>query len=133
MRMVCVVAASSFIAATFASAQAPAFEIPKWAFPILPSEFPSSIRQSDTTRHTLEHSMRSFTGRQISDALNPPDWNPESHPPAPDAVIHARQEVKYGCGLCHLPDGQGRSENATVAGLPEAYAFRQIADMRSGK
>ena len=133
VKKLCVVAASSFIAATFAFAQAPAFEIPKWAFPTLPSEFPSSIRQSDTTRHTLERSTKSFTGRQISDALNPPDWNPESHPPAPDVVIHGRKEVKYGCGLCHLPDGQGRSENATVAGLPVDYFIRQIADMRSGK
>ncbi len=31
-----------------------------------------------------------------------------------------------------MPDGQGRSENATVAGLPQAYFLQQIADMRSG-
>src|SRR5205085_575399 len=35
-------------------------------------------------------------------------------------------------GLCHLPEGQGRSENATVAGLPAVYVRQQIADMRSG-
>jgi cytochrome c553 len=114
----------------FASRQA--FEIPAWVFPSLPSEVRSSLRAADTSLKTLPGSTRSFTAKQISDALNPPDWYPESHPPAPDVVVHARRDLKYACGLCHLPDGQGRSENATVAGLPDAYFIQQIADMRSG-
>src|SRR5471030_1501971 len=115
MRMVRVVAAGLFLAATPAYAQRPSFEIPKWAFPSLPAEVPSSVRPSDTTARTLSHSGKSFTGRQLTDAINPPDWHPEWHPPAPDVVLHARAELKYACGLCHLPDGQGRSENATIA------------------
>ena len=133
MKRAGVVAASALIAATVAFAQQPAFEIPKWAFPSLPAEFPSAVRATDTTRRSLAHSSRSFTGRQIGDLINPVDWRPEAHPPAPDIVLHARPEVKYACGLCHLPDGQGRSENATVAGLPEEYIRRQIDDIRSGK
>jgi cytochrome c553 len=125
-------AAIACIAVSSASAQKPAFEIPQWAFPTLPTEIPSSIRASDTTLRKLAHSDRSFTGRQLSDAVNPPDWHPESHPAAPDVVIHARKEMKYACGLCHLPDGQGRSENATIAGLPADYIRRQVADFRSG-
>ncbi len=132
MRSVGAVAAIAFLAATNAFAQQPAFEIPAWAFPTLPTEVPSSVRGSDAFTRTLAHSSRSFTGAQLTDAINPPDWHPESHPPAPDIVLHARKEMKYACGLCHLPDGQGRSENATVAGLPESYIRQQLADFRSG-
>jgi cytochrome c553 len=119
-------------AAVFGFSRQPGFEIPKWAFPSLPSEFPSSIRANDTTPKTLGRGGRTFTSKQILDALNPPDWYPESHPAAPEVVLHARRDLKYACGLCHLPDGQGRSENATIAGLPDAYFRQQIADMRSG-
>ena len=115
-----------------AFARQPSFEVPSWLFPTSSPDYRSSIRASDTSLHTLPGSTRGFTGRQISDALNPPDWHPDAHPAAPDVVMHARQEAKYACGLCHLPDGQGRSENATVSGLPEPYFVQQIADMRSG-
>jgi cytochrome c553 len=37
------------------------------------------------------------------------------------------------CGFCHLPNGQGRPENAPLAGLPAAYMAEQIADFRDGK
>ena len=93
---------------------------------------PSSVHATDTFQRTLAHSTRSFTGAQLTDAINPPDWHPESHPAAPEVVLHARRDLKYACGLCHLPDGQGRSENATVAGLPETYIRQQLADFRSG-
>jgi cytochrome c553 len=122
---------AAIVAVTGLSRQA-GFEIPKWAFPSLPSEIPSSIKASDTTPKTLGRGSRTFSGRQISDALNPPDWYPDAHPVAPDVVLHARRDLKYACGLCHLPDGQGRSENATIAGLPEAYFRQQVADMRAG-
>jgi cytochrome c553 len=133
MRTIRVVALIATIAALSAFHQQPAFEVPKWAFPSRASEVPSSVRPGDTTLRTLAHSSRSFTSRQLGDRLNPPDWHPESHPAAPDVVIHARPEMKYACGLCHLPDGQGRSENATIAGLPDAYIREQMADMRSGE
>jgi len=122
----------ALVAVVAAFARQQAFEIPSWLFPTTSPEYRSSIRASDTSQHTVQGSTRSLTGRQISDALNPPDWRLESHPPAPDVVTHARPELKYACGLCHLPDGQGRSENATVSGLPEAYFVQQIVDMRSG-
>jgi cytochrome c553 len=112
--------------------QQPAFEVPAWLFPTSSPDYRSSIRSSDTSLHSLPGSSRTFTGRQIGDAINPPDWHPESHSTAPDVVMHARAELKYACGLCHLPDGQGRSENATVSGLPEVYFVQQILDMRSG-
>jgi cytochrome c553 len=36
------------------------------------------------------------------------------------------------CGYCHLPNGQGRPENAALAGLPAAYIEAQVAAFRTG-
>ena len=126
------VAALSLLAFRAGFAQRPAFVVPAWAFPTLRAEVPSSVRPGDATVWTLPHGNRSFTSAQLLDFLNPPDRQPDSHPPAPDVVLHARKEMKYACGLCHLPDGQGRSENATLAGLPAEYIRRQVAEIRSG-
>jgi cytochrome c553 len=40
--------------------------------------------------------------------------------------------AKRGCGSCHLPNGQGRPENAAPAALPVTYFVRQIDDFRKG-
>jgi cytochrome c553 len=34
--------------------------------------------------------------------------------------------------MCHYPNGQGRHENAGVAGLPHAYIVQQLADLKAG-
>ncbi len=36
------------------------------------------------------------------------------------------------CGFCHLVNGFGRPENASLAGLPAAYIIQQMADFKSG-
>jgi cytochrome c553 len=38
----------------------------------------------------------------------------------------------FGCGYCHLPNGQGRPENASLAGLPAGYIIGQIEGMKDG-
>jgi cytochrome c553 len=53
----------------------------------------------------------------------------------PDIIAHGSVRAgasKRGCGYCHLPNGQGRPENAPVAGLPVTYVARQISDFRNG-
>ena len=50
----------------------------------------------------------------------------------PAVVAHGRKPLVYACGYCHLPDGGGRPENASLAGLPAAYIAQQIADIRNG-
>jgi len=39
----------------------------------------------------------------------------------------------FACGFCHLPNGLGRPENASLAGLPAEYIVRQVAAFRSGE
>jgi cytochrome c553 len=69
---------------------------------------------------------------QTRDAFNPPDWHPNDHPPMPDAVAHGRPKEMRACGFCHLVNGQGRPENASLAGLPAAYIIQQMADFKNG-
>jgi cytochrome c553 len=50
----------------------------------------------------------------------------------PDVVAHGRRPEVRGCGYCHLPNGQGRPENSSLAGLPAAYIEQQMADFKNG-
>ena len=51
----------------------------------------------------------------------------------PDIVARGRESDKLRpCGLCHYPNGQGKPENAPVAGLPAAYILQQLQAFRNG-
>ena len=50
----------------------------------------------------------------------------------PEAVAHGRRPEMRACGFCHLVNGQGRPENASLAGLPAAYIVQQMADFKNG-
>jgi cytochrome c553 len=73
------------------------------------------------------------------DVLNPPDWYPDEHPPMPAVVAHGsppqgeRTAPVLPCALCHLPNGLGHVESASLAGLPADYIIRQLAEFRSGE
>jgi cytochrome c553 len=47
-------------------------------------------------------------------------------------VARGRAPEVYACDFCHSPSGQGRPENAPLAGLPAAYIEQQVADFKSG-
>jgi cytochrome c553 len=50
----------------------------------------------------------------------------------PEIVGHGRRPDVRACGYCHLPNGQGRPENSSLAGLPAAYIVQQMADYKNG-
>ena len=50
----------------------------------------------------------------------------------PEVVSNGRKPGVFACGHCHLPNGQGRPENESVAGLPTAYIVQQMADFKNG-
>ena len=79
----------------------------------------------------VPRSRAAFTAVQVRDLFAVVDWHPDSHPAMPDVVSHGRKPAVFACGFCHLPDGAGRPENATLAGLPAAYIVQQLADMKS--
>jgi cytochrome c553 len=124
-----IIAAGTFCLLTLpvAAQQAP----PPWAYPVLaPGVKPPP---DDGLEKTVPGSKTSFTRKQISDLFNAHDWLPEDHPPMPDVVAHGRGPEVRACGMCHLPNGQGRPENAPLAGLSATYIAQQIADFQSGR
>jgi cytochrome c553 len=78
-------------------------------------------------------SREAFSSAEIGNMFSVPDWHPESHPLLPDIVAHGRLPDVNACGYCHLPNGQGRPENASLAGLPEAYIVEQVSEFASGR
>ena len=80
----------------------------------------------------LPGSTLSFTRQQISDGFGPADWFPGDHPAMPDIVSHGKRPDARACGLCHMPNGKGRQENAGVSGLPVSYFIQQMNDFRNG-
>jgi cytochrome c553 len=103
-------------------------DVPAWAFPGSPTD--STV--ADSTRlHRVPNSGARFTLPQVIDRFAPPDWHPSGHAPMPDVVAHGRKPNLFACAYCHLPNGMGRPENATLAGLPEDYIIAQVTAFRS--
>src|SRR5207302_3212950 len=89
----------------------------------------------NTTQHTLPGSKLSFTRAQIANRYGPADWFPEDHPAMPNIVAHGKESAQpqvFACSLCHLPNGNGRPENAAVTGLSYEYIVQQLIDFRNG-
>lgn len=106
---------------------------PPWAFTVNgPSPAGAVAPGPDPAPKRVPGSDRAFTVAETRDAFNPPDWHPDGHPPMPTAVAAGRRPEMRACGYCHLPNGQGRPENASLAGLPAAYITQQMADFKSG-
>ena len=105
-------------AAPAAFAQATLDEL-AWAYAISP-EFPQT--PDDGTRHSLPGTDRTFTLDEIRNRFGPADWYPGDHPPMPPIVANGREDdAIWACALCHYPNGQGKPENASVAGLEPGY------------
>jgi cytochrome c553 len=123
-----------------AAAAAAPLETPEWLYPVDPvlaraarapqpknppkldDQAPLGVPGSDVT----------FTRARIDDPFDPPDWRPSAHGPAPAIVAKGRKPNVWACAFCHSHTGQGRPENAALAGLPEAYLRQQLRDFRSG-
>ena len=104
---------------------------PYWAYVINPDSRPSAPPVEDKPQH-VPNSSTTFTIAQTQDLFDVPDWHPDGHPSMPEIVTRGRKPDVYACGYCHLPNGLGRPENASIAGLPEGYIIHQIRDFRSG-
>jgi cytochrome c553 len=111
-------------------AQSHAATPPPWAYPLNEPELPR-LPDGDP-RLTVPHSDRSFLRAEVTDRFSVPDWHPEDHPAMPAIIALGQKPDLFACGYCHLPDGAGRPENASLAGLPAAYIKEQLTDFRSG-
>lgn len=121
----------SAVSAALALAEAPADQSTAWAYPIAPAA-PIGPRPAEAGPARLPGSDIAFTRAQYTDRFAVPDWQPGLHPPMPPVVASGHRPNVMACGYCHLPTGDGRPENAALAGLPRAYIIAQMAAFRSG-
>ncbi len=136
-----VVAQQQAAPAPAAAPAPPPVHLPEWAYtppnpPGAPPP-PSSLPTDDTAVIRIPGVERTLTRGQLRGLKEIPDWRPEEHVGAPDVVRFNRPaaDATYlvrACGFCHLADGGGRPENASVNGLPVAYFLQQMEDFKSG-
>lgn len=107
---------------------------PYWAYAVNPPKNAGNpeVEASKGELMQLPGSSAAFTANEIADLFHAVDWHPDGHPAMPDVVAHGRKPEVYACGYCHLPNGQGRPENSSLAGLPAEYILQQMADFKSG-
>lgn len=104
--------------------------LPLWAYPVAPGSAASA--PVDATPRHVAGSTKTYTNAQIKDLFVAPDWFPEDHPKMLDPVGVGRKPGVYACGYCHLPNGLGRPENQSIAGLPKEYILQQVKDFAAG-
>jgi cytochrome c553 len=100
---------------------------PSWAFQVIEKQLPAEPPEPVS----IPGSARKYTPKEIDDLNGPPDWFPESHPPAPEPVMKGRPGV-MACGACHLMSGLGHPESADLTGYTAGYFMQTMADFKSG-
>ena len=103
-----------------------------WAF-VLNDPAPESAEAPDPNEVvSVPGSDVAIRRSDININNGPPDWHPDSHPSMPEVVARGGGEGVVACGYCHLPNGQGKPENAGLAGQPVEYIVQQMEDYRNG-
>jgi cytochrome c553 len=103
-----------------------------WAFVINEPESGDAAVPDPAEVVTVPGSSVSMPRSAININNGPPDWHPNGHPPMPELVATGGGEGVIACGYCHLPNGQGKPENAGLAGQPYEYIVQQMTDWRNG-
>ena len=95
---------------------------------------PRPAANLDETPHSLPGAPRQFSRKQLSEWFGPADWYPGDYPPMPAIVANGNEQTGVrACGLCHMPNGKGRSENASVSGLPVNYFIQTMEQFAKGE
>ena len=118
------------VGAAFAGDGPTVHEPPEWAYPLNRSGPPKSL-PDDGLLH-VPGSSNALPVRALTDRFGAIDWHPDQHPQMPEVVGHGRKPDVYACGFCHYPNGQGRPENAALAGLPASYIVQQMEAFKKG-
>jgi cytochrome c553 len=103
----------------------------EWAYPMQPPDFKPLPPDSVHTAEGADPSMK-LTMRQINNGFGPPDWFPREHAPMPEIVAHGQKPHVPACMLCHLPNGNGHPESASVSGLTVQYIIDQMHAFKNG-
>lgn len=100
-----------------------------WAYALNTPGIPALVPEGP---QRVPGSALEFTFANPRSLYAPPDWHPGDHPPLPPIVANGRDPGVFACGYCHLPNGQGRPENASLTGLNADYIMQQMRDYRAG-
>ncbi len=103
-----------------------------WAFVLNDPAPDNAVAPDPDEVVTVPGSDLSMRRSDININNGPPDWHPDGHPPMPELVARGGGEGVVACGYCHLPNGQGKPENAGLAGQPFEYIVQQMEDYRNG-
>ena len=109
------------------SLPAPPAREPSWAFPVQAGSLPAESPEPKS----IPGSTKRYTPKEIDDLLNPPDWFPDEHRPAPP-IVQKGHGAALACGSCHLMSGLGHPESADLTGFTADYFFQQIMDFKTG-
>src|SRR5215469_6148185 len=102
-----------------------------WAYPVQPPGVKGPAPDSIHTAEGADPSTK-LTMRQVGDPFGPPDWFPKEHGPLPQIVAHGQRPHVFACTLCHLPNGNGHPESASISGLSVPYIIEQMHAFRDG-
>ena len=105
---------------------------PPWAYADTATPEANALPPDDGKIRTVPGSAVQYSISQIRNFYDPPDWYPGEHATPPPLAAHGVNPGIFACGYCHLPNGNGRPENANIAGLPASYIVQQVKDMASG-
>jgi len=108
----------------------------RWAYPdpsAAPAATASPPSRADDRPIRVPGGEVTFRPAELANRFSTPDWRPSDHPPMPAIVAKGRGTSVMACGFCHLPTGNGRPENASLAGLPRSYLIEQVLAFRSGE
>jgi cytochrome c553 len=100
---------------------------PAWAFPVQAGSLPAEAPEAKS----VEGSTKKYTPKEIDDLMNPPDWFPEAHKPAP-SIVQKGHGAALACGSCHLMSGLGHPESADLTGFTADYIVQQMLDFKNG-
>ena len=129
MKLAVAVAALLVLAAAAPARLDPA--VAAWVFP--GGQRPPPPGGWDTgTAVALAGSAARYSEAQLHDLQHAVDWFLATHPPMPGVVANGRPPAVKACAFCHQPGGQGRPENASLAGLDAAYIEQQVAAFANG-
>lgn len=112
--------------------QSQAHAPPLWAYPVNPKATAEIAPTTLDVPLRIDNSTAAYTSTEIHNLFAAPDWRPKEHRPMPAVVAAGRKPDVMACGYCHLPTGDGRTENASLAGLPEDYMVAQMRHFADG-
>jgi len=110
----------------------PAPNVPAWLYPLSPPSSAGDPAYDEVKPIRIPNSALTHTEAELFDRFFAADWYPDSHSQMPEVVAHGRKPDVFACGYCHTPGGQGRPENAALAGLSASYIVQQVADFKNG-